>query len=95
MSDWAAYLASKGFHGRPSTGNEVAYPCFFDCNEPSDSRKRKLYVNAESGLYSCKVCISEGNGVTLMKHFGDEPEKADSGLLNMPFAESQELDVVI
>jgi hypothetical protein len=61
---------------RPSTppAHEIAYPCFFDCAEPSDSRKRKLYVNAETGLYSCKVCVSEGNGVTLMRHFGDEPE---------------------
>ena len=71
--DWQAYLTSKGYRGRPSTGAEVAYPCFFDCNEASDSRKRKLYVNVETGLYSCKVCVSEGNGVSLMKHFGDEP----------------------
>ena len=72
--DYESYLTSKGYRGRHSTGSEVAYPCFFDCAEPSDSRKRKLYVNAETGLYSCKVCVSEGNGVTLMRHFGDEPE---------------------
>jgi hypothetical protein len=53
----------------------VTYPCFFDCNEPPDSKKKKLYVNADSGLYSCKVCVSEGNHVQLMRHFGDEPEK--------------------
>ena len=76
--DWAAYLTSKGIHGRPATGAEVAYPCFFDCNEPSGSRKRKLYVNSDTGLYSCKVCVSEGNGVSLMKHFGDEPESTDN-----------------
>lgn len=72
--DWEAYLTGKGIRGRKATGAEIAYPCFFDCDEPSDSRKRKLYVNKDSGLYSCKVCVSEGNGVTLMRHFGDEPE---------------------
>lgn len=75
--DWEAYLTSKGFRGRRSTGSEITYPCFFDCAEPSDSRKRKLYVNADSGLYSCKVCVSEGNGVKLMRHFGDDPEAQD------------------
>lgn len=73
--DWVAYLTAKGYHGRRATGAEVAYPCFFDCEEPADSRKRKLYVNADTGLYSCKVCVSEGNHVKLMRHFGDEPEK--------------------
>lgn len=72
--DWEAYLTAKGYRGRRSTGAEIAYPCFFDCQEPSDSRKRKLYINADTGLYSCKVCVSEGNGVKLMRHFGDEVE---------------------
>lgn len=75
--DWVQYLAGKGFVGRRATGAEVVYPCFFDCNEPSDSRKRKLYVNADTGLYSCKVCVSEGNHVTLMRFFGDEPERPE------------------
>lgn len=77
MEDWEAYLTGKGVRGRHATGSELAYPCFFDCNEPPDSKKRKLYVNGESGLYSCKVCLSEGNGTTLMRHFGDEPEHAE------------------
>lgn len=76
--DWEQYLSNKGYQGRHATGSEITYPCFFDCNEPSDSRKRKLYVNGDSGLYSCKVCVSEGNGVTLMRHFGDEPEREDT-----------------
>jgi hypothetical protein len=75
--DWEAYLTGKGHRGRRATGAEIAYPCFFDCNEPLDSRKRKLYVNADTGLYSCKVCVCEGNGVKLMRHFGDEPEATD------------------
>ena len=36
-------------YGRRATGAEIAYPCFFDCEEPTDSRKRKLYVNADTG----------------------------------------------
>lgn len=77
--DWVQYLAGKGLHGRRATGAEVAYPCFFDCQEPADSRKRKLYVNADTGLYSCKVCVSEGNHVLLQRHFGDEPEPETNG----------------
>lgn len=73
--DWLSYLSGKGFRGRHATGAEVAFPCFFDCNEPSDSRKRKLYINTDEGLYSCKVCGAEGNGKQLMAAFGDEPEK--------------------
>lgn len=76
--DWVTYLAGKGYTGRRATGSEVTYPCFFDCNEPADSRKRKLYVNADTGLYSCKVCVSEGNHITLMRHFGEEPERDDA-----------------
>lgn len=72
--DWLSYLSSKGLRGRHATGAEVAFPCFFDCNELSDSRKRKLYINTDEGLYSCKVCGAEGNGKALMEHFGDEPE---------------------
>jgi 5S rRNA maturation endonuclease (ribonuclease M5) len=77
QQDWVSYLSGHGYSGRRATGSEVAYPCFFDCNEPPESRKRKLYINADSGLYSCKVCVSEGNHVTLMRHFGDEPEREE------------------
>ena len=76
--DWESYLSTKGYRGRKATGSEVAYPCFFDCNEPPDSRKRKLYVNADTGLYSCKVCVSEGGSHKLLAHFGDQPEGEDS-----------------
>lgn len=72
--DYQSYLAGKGHHGRRASGTEVTYPCFFDCNEPNDATKRKLYVNAETGLYDCKVCLSQGNHVQLMRHFGDEPD---------------------
>jgi archaellum biogenesis ATPase FlaH len=77
--DVIAYLSSKGFQGKQANGPEVTYPCFFDCQEPADSRKRKLYVNAEEGLYSCKVCGVSGGTFLLQKHFGDEPVKAAPG----------------
>ena len=72
MENWDAYLVGKGIRGRRATGSEVAYPCFFDCREPADSVKRKLYVNSATGLFSCKVCGAEGNGPKLMAAFGDD-----------------------
>lgn len=69
------YLASKGYRGRQAAGAEMAFPCFFDCQEPADSRKRKLYINLEEGFYDCKVCGAHGGTYLLQKHFGDSPEE--------------------
>jgi len=78
--DVEAYLLTKGYTGRKATGSEVAYPCFFDCNEPSASRKKKLYVNMEDGWFHCKVCDCNGGTYLLQKHFGDDPkERNDVG----------------
>src|SRR4051812_5193663 len=77
--DVVQYLASKGYRGRPGGGNEVAYPCFFDCGEDEHSRKRKLYVNAEEGFYTCFVCGASGGTYLLQKHFGDEPKRDEPG----------------
>jgi archaellum biogenesis ATPase FlaH len=73
------YLASKGFHGKQANGPEVAYPCFFECGEPADSRKRKLYLNTEDGFYDCKVCGASGGTFLLQKHFGDTPSAPAAG----------------
>ncbi len=70
--DPVAYLRAKGYDGRPAAGPEVVYPCFFDCEEPPDSRKRKLYVNSVEGFYHCKVCDAAGGTTLLQRHFGDE-----------------------
>jgi hypothetical protein len=78
--DAVNYLAGKGKHGRQANGPEVAYPCFFDCNEPDDSRKRKLYVNTDEGWYDCKVCGASGGTTLLQRHFGDEPPKGEKAL---------------
>jgi hypothetical protein len=43
---------------------------------PPSSSKRKLYVNTETGLYTCFVCGASGGTYLLQKHFGDEPTKA-------------------
>jgi len=72
--DVVAYLAAKGHRGRPAGANEVAYPCFFGCEEATDSRKRKLYVNPDEGVYYCFVCGASGGTYTLQRHFGDDPK---------------------
>lgn len=75
MFDAVAYLATKGHRGRPASGGrEMTYACFFDCAEPAGSRKRKLYVNTDEGVYSCKVCGASGGSYTLQRHFGDDPK---------------------
>jgi hypothetical protein len=72
--DAVAYLASKNLRGKPASGGrEVTYPCFFDCSEPPDSSKRKLYIHVADGFYHCKVCGASGGSWMLQKHFGDEP----------------------
>lgn len=79
MFDAVAYLATKGYRGRAASGGrEMVYPCFLDCEEPPDSRKRKLYVNVEEGIYQCKVCTASGGPVTLQRHFGDDPKSGSS-----------------
>lgn len=78
--DVIAYLATKGYTGKQANGPEVVYPCFFDCNEPAHSSKRKLYVNSEDGWYSCKVCGAVGGTYLLQEHFGDDPRvRVDHG----------------
>lgn len=70
------YLASKGYVGKQGSSGEYAFPCFF-CGESEDSRKRKLYVNANNGFYHCKVCDEEGGTYLLQKFFGDDPGEGD------------------
>lgn len=72
--DVVAYLASKGYQGKQANGPEVTFPCFFDCDEAPNSRKKKLYVNTEDGWYDCKVCGASGGTYKLQKHFGDDPK---------------------
>lgn len=71
--DVAAYLLSKGYRGRPTSGPEICYPCFFDCGEAADSKKKKLYVNSSDGYYYCQVCNAFGGSYKLQQHFGDTP----------------------
>jgi hypothetical protein len=88
--DVVAYLAAKGHRGRPASGGrEVTYSCFFDCDEPANTKKAKLYVNVASGVYNCKVCGASGGTWTLQKHFGDEPR---SGTTDDAFMRQRILD---
>lgn len=78
--DVAAYLASKGYQGRPAGGGtEIVYPCFLGCGEDASSRKRKLYVNARDGWFHCKVCDIKGGTYLLLQHFGDDPKDKKVG----------------
>jgi 5S rRNA maturation endonuclease (ribonuclease M5) len=77
--DLVGYLASKGLHGRRANGPEVAYPCFMECGESRDSRKRKLYVNTEDGFWTCFVCGAAGGTYLLQQHFGDNPVRPMPG----------------
>jgi hypothetical protein len=88
--DPVAYLATKGLRGKPvSGGREITYACFFDCGEPGDSKKKKLYIQADTGLYQCKVCDASGGSYLLQKHFGDAPNDAHH---DNPFARRRILD---
>lgn len=75
MESANTYLATKGYIGRPAPNGETLYPCFLGCQEPADSRKRKLYVK-EDGIHNCFVCGSKGGMKTLREHFGDPWEYA-------------------
>jgi archaellum biogenesis ATPase FlaH len=88
--DAVSYLASKGLHGRAAAGGrEMTYPCFFDCDEPRDSKKRKLYLEVSTGFYHCKVCLASGGSYLLQQHFGDSPDNTST---NEPFLRRQLLD---
>ncbi len=88
--DVVSYLEAKGHYARlVSGGTEAVYPCFFDCQELPNSKKKKLYVNVEDGFYSCKVCGSRGGTYTLQQHFGDDPRAGSS---ESPFVRRQILD---
>lgn len=64
------YLKGKGCEVFPAAGGrELTLQCLF-CGE--NHRKGKLYVNAESAAFQCKVCGHSGGWKTLLEHFGDE-----------------------
>lgn len=94
--DIVEYLASKGYHGKVvSGGNEIAYPCFLGCGEPDHSTKRKLYVNAETGLYHCFVCEAFGGTTLLQRHFGDEQPTRTGPTGPVPGRRTAVLDAVV
>jgi replicative DNA helicase len=71
--DLPAYLSGKGIHVYKAAGNEVTTHCFF-CSDGDPKGKGKLYLNTESGLWSCKRCDMHGNRKLLLRHFGDEDD---------------------
>lgn len=71
--DLVSYLGSKGVQVRKASGSEVVVHCFF-CDE--EKRAPKLYINADSWLFDCKLCGETGNRFKLLAHFGDKDEYA-------------------
>lgn len=69
--DLHAYLTSKGVQVWKGGGNELTANCWW-CDETH--KKGKLYLNRDSWLHECKVCLARGNRKTLLEHFGDEDE---------------------
>lgn len=63
------YLRAKNIDVSKTSGKELVVPCFFDCGETGN--KRKLYINQEGGMFSCKVCGREGGWRGILEHFGD------------------------
>ena len=80
-TDVLSYLTGKNLAPKSASRDEVCLPCFFHGEDPGTKRGR-LYVNVSSdpqtaGLYMCHVCGEKGNLLTLMRHFGDEPEAGE------------------
>lgn len=75
--DVRSYLEGKGLHLRKAGGDNYNTLCFFHDEEPG--KRGRLYVNCgdseEAGLHMCFVCGAKGNLRTLMRHFGDEPDR--------------------
>jgi replicative DNA helicase len=66
------YLMQHSVEARRGPGAELIVSCFF-CGE-TRTGKRKLYINAETWLFDCKVCQTRGGKRALLEHFGDSFE---------------------
>jgi hypothetical protein len=73
--DLSAYLSSKGLAVNRANGAEVTVHCPF-CPDGDPRGKGKLYLNTETWLYDCKRCGTRGNRITLLKHYGDQDDRA-------------------
>lgn len=71
-----AYLAKNGVDNVKQKGREVSFPCpFSGCDD--DHRGNEEFhcsFNCENCTYHCFKCGSNGNYITLRKHFGDYEE---------------------
>lgn len=79
-TDVRGYLEKKGLHLRRAGGDEVHTHCFF-CGE-SERERGRLYINVDPvapipGLFHCKLCDKRGALPTIMRHFGDQPERGE------------------
>lgn len=65
------YLRAKNIEFSETNGELVLKCVFGDCDYDSSETEAHLWMNAETGLYHCKKCQTQGNLITLAKHFGD------------------------
>lgn len=70
------YLSSKGVQTHRAGSNQLTIQCLW--HDDASHAKGKLYINAESGAFDCKVCGTQGGMRMLMEHFGDEFGEASS-----------------
>jgi len=75
--DLSAYLASKSIQTFRANGVEVTAHCWW-CGDKNKG-KGKLYLNADSWLWQCKLCGEHGGRKRLLEHFGDEDALAHEG----------------
>lgn len=83
--DVLSYLHSKGIQTKSASRDEVHIACYEHAEDPHS--RGRLYINVSTdpevaGLHYCQVCGHKGNMLTLMRHFGDEPERDDDDDFN-------------
>lgn len=71
-TDLRSYLDSKGVQYWKTTGSELQMHCLFGCGGSAVRGRGKFYINSESWLGQCFVCMVAVNRRTLLQHFGDE-----------------------
>jgi len=61
------YIIKKGIAYKEATATELTLNVCPFCGDD----RNKFYINAENGLYDCKICAQQGNLYRLQAQFGD------------------------
>lgn len=78
------YLSSKGIQFSTAWKELTTHCIFNDCDGNSHGKEAHLYIDSETGCYQCKKCLEQGNIITLMKHFWDDPKEYEIEGYNSP-----------